>query len=116
MRLLANENVPREAVEALRRRGHDIAWVREDDPGASDEEVLARAVAEDRVLLTFDKDFGELIFGRGVQASRGVVLLRLPPSLPDLVGRIVEKLESRSDWEGNFGVVEADDVRLRPLP
>ena len=62
MRLLANENFPRIAVEALRARGHDVAWVRTDIPGASDQDVIHRAVAENRVLVTFDKDFGELAF------------------------------------------------------
>jgi Domain of unknown function (DUF5615) len=65
MRLLANENFPRIAVEALRARGHDVAWVRTDSPGTSDEEVIHRAVAETRVLVTFDKDFGELTFRLG---------------------------------------------------
>jgi predicted nuclease of predicted toxin-antitoxin system len=57
-RLLANENFPGAAVEALRSRGHDVAWVRTDAPGSSDREVLHRAVSEARILITFDKDFG----------------------------------------------------------
>lgn len=48
MRLLANENVPGEAVDLLRARGHDIAWVREDSPGSDDNPVLSRAQAEER--------------------------------------------------------------------
>ncbi len=60
MRFLANENVPLEAVQALRKSGFDVAWVRQSAPGMIDPEVLAWAVREQRVLLTFDKDFGEL--------------------------------------------------------
>jgi predicted nuclease of predicted toxin-antitoxin system len=52
MRFLANENFPHEAVAALRRLGHDVGWVRTDAPGSTDRQVLERAVAEDRVLLT----------------------------------------------------------------
>ena len=48
MRVLANENVPGEAVEALRARGHDVAWVRTDAPGSSDREMLDRAASENR--------------------------------------------------------------------
>jgi hypothetical protein len=55
MRILANENFPGDAVMALRARGHDVAWVRTDAPGSDDAEVLARALAEDRTVVTFDK-------------------------------------------------------------
>lgn len=64
MRLLANENIPSVVVIALRAVGHDVAWVRVDAPGSSDADVLARAVRELRILLTFDKDFGALAMRR----------------------------------------------------
>ena len=60
MRFLANENFPRAAVAALEAAGHDVVWVRTAAPGASDRQVLAWAEREERILLTFDKDFGEL--------------------------------------------------------
>lgn len=60
MRFLADENFPGNAVTALQARGHDIVWIRTAAPGGKDEEILAWAVREERVLLTFDKDFGEL--------------------------------------------------------
>ena len=82
MRFLADENVPRAAVDALRAAGHDLAWIRTDAPGARDEEVLERSRSEARVLLTQDKDFGELVLRRGRDASQGVILLRLPVSCP----------------------------------
>jgi len=116
MRLLANENFPRVAVEALRTDGHEVAWVRADAPGATDEQVLDRARAEDRVLLTFDKDFGELALKRGLGASRGIVLFRLPLEKPaELARRIVAALTSRDDWSGHFSVVESERIRMRPL-
>jgi predicted nuclease of predicted toxin-antitoxin system len=62
MRILANENFPGDAVNALRLEGHDVAWIREDAPGSLDTQVLQRAQDEERVLITFDKDFGELAF------------------------------------------------------
>jgi len=83
MRFLANENLPRAAVEGLRAAGHDVAWIRIEAPGASDEQVLARSRDEARVLITLDKDFGELVLRRGLGASQGVVLLRLPLASPD---------------------------------
>jgi predicted nuclease of predicted toxin-antitoxin system len=78
MRFLANENLPGDAVAALERAGHDIVWVRTAAPGSKDEAILAWAVRESRVLLTFDKDFGELAWRAGLPASSGIVLFRLP--------------------------------------
>lgn len=117
MRFLANENFPRAAIEALRQAGHDVAWVRTDAAGASDEAVLVRARNEDRVLVTFDKDFGELVLKRGIRASPGIVLFRTRLDSPaELARRVTSVLASRGDWAGNFSVVEDDRVRMRVLP
>jgi predicted nuclease of predicted toxin-antitoxin system len=117
MRILANENFPGDAVSALRERGHDVAWVRSDAPGSSDVKVLERAQAEGRILVTLDKDFGELAFRSGLPASSGVVLFRISVPSPSYVARVaVAALESRTDWAGNFAVVEDDRIRITPLP
>ena len=106
MRLLANENFPGDAVTALRDDGHDVAWVRTDSPGSADAEVLARAQAENRILVTFDKDFGELAFRSQRPATSGVILFRVPIPSPAHVARLaVEALASRSDWAGHFSVI-----------
>ena len=57
MRFLADQKFPRRAILALRAIGHDVVWIEEDAPGASDDMILARAEAEGRILLTFDKDW-----------------------------------------------------------
>src|SRR5712692_2389134 len=99
MRFLANENFPLAAVEALRSTGHDVASVATDAPGSIDESVLQRSATERRVLLTFDKDFGELVFVRGARASHGVVLFRVVLSSPEKAARfIVDTLTTRQDW------------------
>jgi predicted nuclease of predicted toxin-antitoxin system len=116
MRFLADENFPRTAVEALRRASHDVTWVRDVAPGATDDAVLELARVGTRVLLTFDKDFGELVMRRGAEASCGVVLVRLPLLRPGaLTEIIVASLASRSDWSGCFSVVETDRIRIRRL-
>jgi len=116
MRLLADENFPREAVLALRARGHDVVWMHETAPGLGDADVLHRAHAEERVLLTFDKDFGELAYRQGLIASPGVSLFRASfQSGSDAAEFAVVALESRADWVGSFAVVEKDRIRLRPL-
>jgi predicted nuclease of predicted toxin-antitoxin system len=117
MRILANENFPGDAVVVLRKRGHDVAWVRSDAPGSSDTQVLARAQTEGRVLVTFDKDFGELAFRSGLPASSGVVLFRISaPSSAHVAQVAVAALESRTDWAGHFAVVEDDRIRMTLLP
>ncbi len=85
--------------------------------GAKDRDVLAHAEAEARLVVTFDKDFGELAVRSGLPASSGVVLFRLHGSTADVDNvRAVVALTSRNDWAGHFAVVTDDRVRLRPLP
>ena len=116
MRLLANENFPGLAITALRSHGHDVVWIREDSPGISDHDVLSRATAEGRILITFDKDFGELVFRLGLNAPSGVILFRIPPDSPSFVAQTaVTVLESRTDWAGHFSVVDENRVRMTPL-
>ena len=101
----------------LQQRGHDVVWIRSTAPGGLDSDVLARANTEHRIVITFDKDFGELVFRAGLPASSGTVLFRFARQSPVLVARkIVEVLESRDDWLGNLAVVEEQRVRIRPLP
>jgi predicted nuclease of predicted toxin-antitoxin system len=117
MRILANENIPQDAIVALRERGHDVVWVRSDAPGSGDRHILDWAQREGRILVTFDKDFGELAFRSGQVASSGIVLFRIAATSPAHVARVaVAALESRTDWAGHFSVVEDDRVRMTPLP
>ena len=71
MKILANENFPQAAVLALRGAGHDVLWARKEMPGASDEDVMARAAAEQRLLVTFATDFGELVYRRATISATG---------------------------------------------
>jgi predicted nuclease of predicted toxin-antitoxin system len=116
MRFLANENFPGAAVAALEAAGHDIVWVRTVAPGTTDPEMLAWASRDERILLTFDKDFGELAKGSALPPACGVVLLRMPMPRPGDVGRqLAGLIMSRDDWAGHFSVVEPGRVRMRAL-
>lgn len=107
MRFLANENLPGDAVAALRAAGHELAWTRTEAPGSADSEVLARAVRDNRILLTFDKDFGELVWRAGLPATSGIILFRLPMPSPAGVGPAIASIIcGRDDWAGQFSVVE----------
>jgi hypothetical protein len=116
MRFLANENFPGTAVTALEAAGHDVVWVRAAAPDATDPEVLAWAAREERILLTFDKDFGELARGSALPRACGVVLLRMPMPRPGDVGqRLADLIMGRDDWAGYFSVIEPGRIRMRPL-
>lgn len=117
MRLCANENLPEDCIARLRADRHDVLWIREAAPGSPDTAVLARALSENRLLITFDKDFGELVFKRGAKASHGIVLFRIPqPSAIVVAEKVANTLRSRDDWAGHFSVVEEFAVRMRKLP
>jgi len=116
MRFLANENFPAAAVAALVGAGHDVIWVRVAAPGASDADVLAWAARDERILLTFDKDFGELARASPLPINSGVVLFRTPMPMPRDVGRqLAELITARDDWIGHFSVIEPGRIRMRRL-
>ena len=83
MRFLANENFPLVSVKRLRAAGHDVASVIEDSPGVKDHQVLARAHEESRIILTFDRDYGDLIYRRKLPMPAGVLYLRFDPVSPE---------------------------------
>jgi predicted nuclease of predicted toxin-antitoxin system len=116
-KFLANENMPGIAVEAARRAGVDITWVRDISPGINDDAVLALSQAEGRVLVTFDKDFGEMAFERGKTATPGVILLRCRLRSPEQVAQFTVVLLTQSiDWTGNFSVAQEGRLRVVPMP
>ena len=88
MKLLLDENIGRSTAEALRRQGHDVSWVGEDFAGTPDVAIMAQAEREGRVLVTKDKDFGELAFKNG-QTHGGVILLRLADERPENTLRVI---------------------------
>jgi len=100
----------------LKSAGHDVVWVRTAAPGASDPEVLARAARDSRILLTFDKDFGELARASRLPGTCGIVLFRIPMPNPEDVGpHLADLITARDDWAGHFSVVEPGRVRMCAL-
>jgi predicted nuclease of predicted toxin-antitoxin system len=117
MRILANENFPGPLIRELRRLGHDVLSVKETMRGATDLEVLERSRQEERLVVTFDKDFGELAFRFGLSTRSGIILFRLSGPSPEADNtRVLAAFASEIDWTGHFSVVTADRIRVRPLP
>ncbi len=116
MTFMADENFPRPALAALRNAGWEVFSVAEECPGISDEQVAALCSESQRVLLTFDKDFGELVFRRGLSAGSGVVLFRLVPESPQEAADLALALvKSQPDINGTFCVITRDRIRVRPM-
>ncbi|MEY4530910.1 MAG: hypothetical protein RLZZ156_1631 [Deinococcota bacterium] len=116
MRLLFDESVDFPIVLHLRHLGFDVQSIFETAAGVSDDKVLERAFQSSSILVTIDKDFGELIY-RLRQPSHGVILLRLE-TLPSLQkARILESviLAYGAELLGSFAVVTEQQVRIRPL-
>lgn len=114
MNLLADECVDQQIVDRLRKDGHNVLYILEMTPGISDEVVLARTNQEKRVLLTMDKDFGELIF-RQIRIFSGVVLIRLAgfsqKEKAKLVSSVIKNYANRL-YE-SFTVISKSIVRIR---
>jgi len=115
MKWMVDESAGTAIAEYLRAAGHDVLSVSETMPETEDRHILARAMSEGRILITNDKDFGELIF-RGGQRHHGVLLLRLHEESPANRVRVVKKvLEQWADrLAGCFTVATESSVRIRP--
>ena len=114
MNLLADEGVDKQIVEQLRLDGHNILYVAEMEPGISDETVLQRANKHKALLITEDKDFGELVYRQNLVHS-GVVLLRLMGLLSSTKANTVSKalMEHGKETWGVFTVISPGMVRIR---
>jgi predicted nuclease of predicted toxin-antitoxin system len=117
MRFLADESCDFNIVRLLRNKGYDISSVVESHPGAPDEFVINLAKKEERILLTEDKDFGHLVFTKGLPAT-GVILIRFLPKQRNKIGKAIVNLikKEQEKLKGSFVVVQAGSVRIRRLP
>ena len=113
MRLLADESCDFSVVRALRGAGHDVIAVVELFPSLDDSLILDLALREQRVLLTEDKDFGQLVYANA-QPSSGVIFIRYPANLrttlPNTVVTFIEKAEAQ--LTGSFVVLSPGRIRI----
>lgn len=114
MDLIADESLTGDIVQALRKQGHNVFYIAESHSGIADEEVLSKALERNEVLLTEDKDFGDLVHARASEHA-GVVLFRLDGlPLHEKVARAIMALSTHATkLRGNFLVVEPNRIRLR---
>ena len=114
MKFIADECIDRQIIDLLRKIGYEILYVTEIEPGISDKKVLDIANRESAVLITADKDFGELVF-RQNKITSGIILIRLTGLQPDVKAAITASAikEHREEIWNNFMVITSETVRIR---
>jgi predicted nuclease of predicted toxin-antitoxin system len=115
--LLANENFPAPALRKLRAAGVDVVAVAETTPGISDVQVLDQARQTGRWIVTFDRDYGELVFKQGIAPPPAILYLRQEPYPADRPAELVLAIMSEPSLaEGYFLVISESGVRRRRFP
>lgn len=114
MKLLADENIGLEVVNYLRKSGHDVVSATEEFPSMTDSVLLKKAFQQGRILITSDKDFGELVY-KNILPHKGVILLRLVDETNSNKIRVLSGLfrKYRTELKGNFVVATETLVRIR---
>jgi len=113
-RFIADENIPKECVDLLKKQGLDIISVTDFAFGLGDEEVLDLANRNERIVITFDRDFGQLIFKKK-RKSKGLILLRFVPKSPQQTVTIIRQvLATKIKIENSVVTVKKDSIRIRP--
>jgi predicted nuclease of predicted toxin-antitoxin system len=116
LRILADENIFGVTVDALKKLGHNVVWACIDLPGESDEALLRIAAADSRLVLTLDKDFGDLAFKQKLPAPHGVILLRVHGLSDEGATEVlIQAVVTRNDWSEYFSVIEPGRIRVTPL-
>jgi predicted nuclease of predicted toxin-antitoxin system len=116
MTIVADESVDKQIVERLRQEGYEVLYIAEMEPSISDNTVLQRANEKNALLITSDKDFGELVFRQKLLSSGGIVLLRLSGLSNQLKAETVVDAFAKhvNDFIQAFSVVSPGAIRIRP--
>lgn len=115
MKLLADDNIPKTVVNKLKSMGFDIKKASEYSKGLPDDILIEIAVKESRIIITFDKDFGELIFHRK-QVPPSIILLEFAPKSAEyILDRIRDLLSSDEEFFGFFTIYDGLSIRKKKL-
>ena len=117
MRFVADENISAAVIQRLRLAGHDVLAAQDIGRGSPDPILLPAAASGSALLITEDKDFGELVFRTGA-ASGGVILVRMRGIAPEMKAETVAQVvrEHGEELRAAFAVISPGRVRIRPSP
>lgn len=114
LKFLVDVGVGKKVEKWFTSHGYDVISVREINPKMEDKEILNLAVSESRMVITMDKDFGELVYHSG-RKHKGVLLLRLEEATGDEKAAAVEVIITQYSGElaGHFCVFQNGRLRIR---
>jgi len=117
MKILADENVDKPIISRFRHDGHELESIAEESPGLPDEDVLSRAWRSGVLLISGDKDFGELVYRKRLPHA-GVLLLRISGLSEEEKCELVSKTIAQHGTQlaGAFSVLTPFDLRIRHSP
>ena len=117
MKFLANENFPVPSLRILREKGYEVVSIYEEYRGIDDESVLNKAVEEELTILTFDSDYGKLLFYYQLTTPPAVVYFRFKSSHPEDAAKILLKEieDHKLILDVFFTVIEKEGIRQRRL-
>ena len=113
MKFLANENFPYKSIYYLKEKGYDLLSIGMDNPSIMDSEIMTIAINEGRTILTFDRDYGELIFRHNYKPEKGVIYLRLDEYEPEYPGHIIEEIITNKEIDLTRALTVVDKNGLR---
>ena len=115
MKILADENIPVSIVKALREDGNDVSEARLVCGGCTDDQIIDLANREHRILLTQDRDFGELAIRWQISVP-GIIKLDMPEASNALKARrLIAALRQNTNFHGYLTVIESNRLRQRRL-
>jgi predicted nuclease of predicted toxin-antitoxin system len=112
LKLLANENFPLKSISYLIEKGFDVKGIGIHSPSILDSEVMKIAIEEERIILTFDRDYGELIFKHNYKPEHGVIYLRLTEYTPTEPGEIIESILMDKDIDVKRALTVVDSTHV----
>lgn len=118
MKLLADENIPAASVRRLRDLGFDVTYISEISPQIEDAAILALCCKEERILITFDRDFGKLIYVDLLPVPEAVIYLRMRSSFPEEPAMILQNFleQHQGAFDNYFIILDRKRFRRKPLP
>lgn len=116
MKLLADENVHPVVVERPRRAGFEVEWIAESGSGMADKQILQRSDIAGCLLVTYARDFGDLIFNQAFPAPHPIIYTRLGRADPRYAADRVADLIERGVPTGHMITITKEGERSRPFP
>ncbi len=116
MQFLADENFPFLSIQLLREHGFDIVSIRENSPGISDLSIIRLAQQHQLIILTFDKDYGEILFSNQIINPPSIIFFRHKGADPRFAAQVlISVTKANYQLEGYFTVIEENNFRQRKL-